>query len=174
MFLFPWLYHGYHISDFEKIDIFGLTANFGVCVQGLGRAILRFLHGRPQHGGLKNFKKWWEHRKFFQNLVKKGLSYPQMVLGVVGTIWSLRNPILKFFSSKMTLLSDYPPLLTYLRDIGQFVENRRFGQNGDFGDFQKLLNFHNMADYSWECVQKWYLGKEIPSLQSLDTFTCLE
>ena len=40
-----------------------------------------------------------------------------MYFGVAGTVWSLRNPILKFFSSKMTLTSADPPLLTYLRDI---------------------------------------------------------
>ena len=56
----------------------------------------------------------------------------------------------------------------------QFVENRNFGQNVDFGDFYKVLNFHDMADYSWECVQKWYLGKEIPSLESLDPFKSIE
>ena len=47
------------------------------------------------------------------------LSECEMYFGVAGTIWSLRNPIKKFFSSKMTLTSDYPPppLLTYLRDM---------------------------------------------------------
>ena len=28
MFLFPWLYRGQPISDFEKIDIFGVTLYF--------------------------------------------------------------------------------------------------------------------------------------------------
>ena len=41
----------------------------------------------------------------------------------VDGFWGLRDHLvaqksnLKIFSSKMTLLSDYPPLLTYLRDI---------------------------------------------------------
>ena len=46
-----------------------------------------------------------------------------MVLGVVGTIWSLRNLILKFFSSKMTL-TGVPPLLTYLRDISADLDEK--------------------------------------------------
>ena len=34
MFLFPQLYYGQRISDFEKIDIFGVIADFWPCVQG--------------------------------------------------------------------------------------------------------------------------------------------
>ena len=34
MFLFPQLYYGQRISDFEKIDIFGPTVDFWPCVQG--------------------------------------------------------------------------------------------------------------------------------------------
>ena len=67
MFLFPWSYYGQHISDFEKIDFFGLTAIFGPLHKGLGRANLRFLHGRPWHHGSKNFKKWWEHKIFLES-----------------------------------------------------------------------------------------------------------
>ena len=34
MFLFPWLYRGQRISDFEKIDIFGVTPYFSACAEG--------------------------------------------------------------------------------------------------------------------------------------------
>ena len=34
VFLFPQLYYGQRISDFDKIVIFGVTADFWPCVQG--------------------------------------------------------------------------------------------------------------------------------------------
>ena len=53
-----------------------------------------------------------------------------MVFGVSETIWSLRNPKMRFFYAKMTLTHDYPPLLTYLCDITQVAN-----QGGDLHEF---------------------------------------
>ena len=51
-----------------------------------------------------------------------------MVFGVSETIWSLRNPILKFFYAKMTLTDD-PPLLIYLRDMPLLTQTDSESQN---------------------------------------------
>ena len=47
MFLFPQLYYGQRISDFEKIDIFGVTADFGPVYKALRLDFVDFLHERP-------------------------------------------------------------------------------------------------------------------------------